>query len=226
MPTSILALQILLILLPGFAAAYVVQMFAIRGPQTDFDKVVESCLYSFLIYSIFALCNHGRLPFDLIPPKPPLTEVTIFWHRKALLLLVATTFIIALLAVLYINHDGNRLFRKLKLTERTSRRSVWNDIFQGEASTSQIVQIELDGNRSLIGVLTYYSDAAEDGSVFVEQASWIDQDGKTTPVPGLGVLLTKSANIKSISLLDPPAESPSEETALPEHLPDQSNGSV
>jgi hypothetical protein len=213
MPTSILALQILLILLPGFAAAYIVQALAIRGQQTEFDKVIESCLYSFLIYSIFAICNHGHLPFDLAPSKPPLTEVTVLWHGKALLLLVALTFAIALLAVIFINHDDLRIFRRLKLTEKTSRRSVWNDIFQGEATTTQIVQIELDGNRSLIGVLTYYSDAAEDSSVFVEQASWIDQNGTLTPVPGLGVLLTKAANIKSISLLDPPQTDADEDLA-------------
>jgi hypothetical protein len=58
-----------------------------------------------------------------------------------------------------------------------------------------------------MGVLTYYSDAAEDCSLFVEQARWIAADGSIEIVPGLGVLLTKSSNIKSISFLDePPAE--------------------
>ena len=218
MPTSVIALQILLILLPGFAAAYMVQMLALRGPQTDFDKVIESCLYSVLIYGCFVMFTHGWLPFDLIAPTAPSTESTILWHRRALLGLGAITVVVALLAAVYVNYDGNRIFRKFKITERTARRSIWNDIFQGEASNNQLVQIELEGNRSLMGVLTYYSDAAEDGSVFVEQAQWIAADGSIEPVPGLGVLLTKAANIKSITFLDePPAEPlPAAADALPD----------
>jgi hypothetical protein len=45
MPTSIVALEILLILLPGFATAYIVQLLALRGKQTDFDKAIEAALY-------------------------------------------------------------------------------------------------------------------------------------------------------------------------------------
>jgi len=206
MPTSVIALQILLILLPGFAATYIVQMLALRGPQTDFDKVIESCLYSVLIYACFVFFTHGFLPFDILAAKAPATEATILWHRKALLGLGCITVIVALLAAVYVNYDGNRIFRRLKVTERTARRSIWNDIFQGEASNNQLVQVELEGNRSLMGVLTYYSDAAEDCSLFVEQARWIAADGTIEVVPGLGVLLTKSSNIKSISFLDEPPD--------------------
>ena len=219
MPTSVIALQILLILLPGFAAAYIVQMLAMRGPQTDFDKVIESCLYSVLIYACFILFTHGFLPFDIIAPKPPATESTILWHRRALLGLAGITLVVALLAALYVNFDGNRIFRKFKITERTARRSIWNDIFQGEASNSQLVQIELDNNRSVMGVVTYYSDAAEDCSLFLEQARWIASDGKVEPVRGLGVLLTKNANIRSITFLDEAPE-------VPDAPADDANGGV
>jgi hypothetical protein len=54
------------------------------------------------------------------------------------------------------------------------------------------VQIESADKRSLLGVLNYYSDAAEDCSIYLSQAS-----------SGPGILLTKNANIQSISLLDP-----------------------
>ncbi|MEI9980962.1 MAG: DUF6338 family protein [Edaphobacter sp.] len=202
MPTSVIALQILLILLPGFAAAYIVQVLALRGPQTDFDKVIEACLYSFLIYSAFVVLTHGALPFELAPPHSPVTETTVIWHPKKLLGLAAITLAFSLAGVAYINLDGNWLFRKLKLTERTTRRSVWNDIFQEEAKAIQVVQVELTDGRSILGLLTYYSDTSEDCSVYIEQASWVGEDGKAIPIPGPGILLTKNANIQSISLLD------------------------
>ncbi len=202
MPTSVIALQILLILLPGFAAAYIVQMLALRGPQTDFDKLIEACLYSFLIYSAFVVLTHGALPFELALPHPPATETTVIWHPKKLLGLAAITLAFSLAGVAYINLDGNWLFRKLKLTERTTRRSIWNDIFQEEAKTIQVVQVELTDGRSILGLLTYYSDTSEDCSVYIEQASWVGEDGEAIPIPGPGILLTKNANIQSISLLD------------------------
>jgi hypothetical protein len=202
MPASLIALQILLILLPGFSAAYIVQMLALRPTQTDFDKAVEACLYSFLIYSAFVLFNHGVLPFELVPPKPPLTDATVVWHPRDLLRLAAITFGFALAGAVYINRDGNWIFRKLKITERTTRRSIWNDIFEKEASKVQVVQVELADGRSILGLLTYYSDSADDCSVYVEQAAWVDSEGEQTPIPGPGILLTKNATIKSISLLD------------------------
>src|SRR6266702_2750013 len=202
MPASLIALQILLILLPGFAAAYILQLLALRGPQTDFDKAVEACLYSLLIYAVFVLFAHGALPFDLVPPKPPATDATLVWHPNRLLGLAAITLVFSLLGVAYTHLDGNWIFRKLKLTERTTRRSIWNDIFQREAKAIQVVQVELADGRSILGVLTYYSDAADDCSVYIEQAIWVDAVGAKTPIPGPGILLTKNATIKSISLLD------------------------
>ncbi len=109
MPTSGIALQILLILLPGFAAAYIVQLLALRGPQTDFDKVIEACLYSFLIYSAFVVLTHGALPFEWASPHPPVTETTVIWHPKKLLGLAAITLAFSLAGVAYINLDGNWL---------------------------------------------------------------------------------------------------------------------
>jgi hypothetical protein len=204
MPTSLVGLQVLLILLPGFAAAYIVQLLALRGAQTDFDKAVEACLYSLLIYSVFILFTHGALPFEVVAPKPPATEDNVVWHPRMLWMLAGITVVFACGMTAYINLDGNRLFRWMRLTERTARRSIWTDVFQSEAKAQQIVQVELDG-RSVQGVLAYYSDEAKDCSLYLEQASGVTEDGDAIPIPGPGILLTKSAGIKSISFLDPPA---------------------
>jgi hypothetical protein len=211
MPTSLLALQVLLILLPGFAAAYLVQMLAVRGPQTDFDKVIEASLYSVLIYGGYSALTRGRLPFLLIGANT--ATPTINWYPKSLLILLCVTLLVAGAAVLYINRDGNQLLRRSKITTRTTRRSVWNDIFEGQAGDNQVVQVELDGNRSLIGILSYWSDTADENSIYVEQARWVSADGSEIPVPGPGVLLTRESKIKSISLLDDPEPVTGEEMA-------------
>ncbi|HEY6444879.1 MAG TPA: DUF6338 family protein [Acidobacteriaceae bacterium] len=228
MPTSLVALEIFLILLPGFAAAYVVQQLATRRTQSDLERVIEALLFSFIIYVCFAAANHGRLPFNL--QKQSVTETepggafptgnsaaapaetsadqddagqTIVWNAGSLGLLAGITFVFAILAILYINHDGNRLFRRLHLTERTTRSSIWTDIFESEAGREQIVQVELPGNRSVLGVLLYYSDDPDENSLFIAKAAWVTSEGEQIPIPGQGILLTKQSGILSISLLSP-----------------------
>jgi Family of unknown function (DUF6338) len=228
-PTSLVALEIFLILLPGFAAAYVVQQLATRSTQSDLERVIEALLFSFVIYVCFAAANRGRLPFtvqkqraapmasgsEATPPGSNATAAakmpadqddsgqTIVWSPRDLGLLAGITFAFAVLAVLYINHDGNRLFRRLRLTERTTRSSIWTDIFESEAGREQIVQVELPGNRSVLGVLLYYSDDPDENSLFIAKASWVTADGDQIPIPGQGILLTKQSGILSISLLAP-----------------------
>jgi hypothetical protein len=195
-----------MILLPGFAAAYVVQMLALRHSQTDFDKVIEACLYSFLIYASFVVLAGGALPFEVVPAHLPTTEATIRWLPRRLAGLAAITAVFSVLGVLYINLDGNLVFRKLRITERTTRRAIWNDILEKEVQPTQIVQVELSDGRSILGLLIYYSDSADDCSLYIGQASWVGPGAEVTPIPGPGILITRNAAIQSISLLDPPAD--------------------
>lgn len=215
MPTSVLALQVLLILLPGFAAAYVVQLLVTRRPLTDLERVIEALLYSFVIYVAYMPLNGGRLPFHII--KDPVgKEDTVLWEPGNLAVLAATAFVLSMAVTAYYRFDGNRIFRLFdsesvlvsrrlkwfKLTERTTRNSIWNDILETEYVAGQFVQVELSDGRSLLGVVHYYSDAAEDGSLYLAEASWLTADGEPVPIPGAGILLTKASAIQSISLLD------------------------
>jgi hypothetical protein len=201
-PTSLVALAIFLILLPGFAAAYVVQQLATRRIQSDLERVIEALLFSFLIYVCFVAVNHGELPFSVRKGYGD-TGDTIVWDPRHLGILAAITFAFAILAVVYINRDWNRLFRRLHLTERTTRNSIWTDVFESEAGEEQVIQVELSGGRSVLGVLLYYSDDPDENSLFIARAAWISPDGEKIPIPGQGILLTKESGIRSISLLAP-----------------------
>ena len=51
MPSSLVALQIFMILLPGFASAYIVQFLVTRRSQTDLERVTEALLYGNYIFN-------------------------------------------------------------------------------------------------------------------------------------------------------------------------------
>jgi hypothetical protein len=65
MPGTLLALQVFLILLPGFSAAYVVQALATRRTQSDLERVIEALVFSFVIYVCYMPLNGGKLPFHI-----------------------------------------------------------------------------------------------------------------------------------------------------------------
>jgi hypothetical protein len=212
MPGTLLALQVFLILLPGFSAAYVVQALATRRTQSDLERVIEAIVFSFIIYVCYVPLNRGKLPFHISHDPSGKGDDSVLWEPAQLAWLAAVTFVFALVSVAYIRFDGNRLFHWIKLTERTTRNSIWNDVFESEAIDGQPLQVELADGRSVLGSLLYYSDVAEDASIYLTQASWVDADNKTVPIPGSGILLTKSSGIRSVSLLNPETESLDEKT--------------
>jgi hypothetical protein len=64
MPGTIEALGILLLLLPGFSCAYLVQRLTVRPRQTELDKVVEALLFSFILYLIASPFYNYSLPLS------------------------------------------------------------------------------------------------------------------------------------------------------------------
>ena len=203
MPATLLTLQIFLILLPGFSAAYVVQALATRRTQSDLERIVEALVFSFVIYVCYIPLNHGKLPVHIESDPAGKGNDTILWEPGQLAWLAAVSLGFTLAAVVYARFDGNRFFRAVGLTERTTRNSIWNDILEREAIDNQPVQVELADGRNILGVLLYYSDASEDGSLYLTQASWVDAGGLTVTIPGPGILLTKNSGIRCVSLLDP-----------------------
>lgn len=201
-----------LILIPGFAAAYLVQALASRRTQSDLERVIEAFVFSFVIYVCYVPLNAGKLPFHIQNDPAAKGSDTVVWEPTQLTWLALVTVVFSFTAVAYIRFDANRLFRLIGLTERTTRNSIWNDIFESEADRGQPIQAELGDGRFVIGSLQYYSDVAEDASIYLTDASWVDADGDTIPIPGPGILLTKGSGIRSISLLDPaPVTTPQDE---------------
>jgi hypothetical protein len=106
------------------------------------------------------------------------------------------------------NDLSGRLFRKLRLTQRTTRSSVWSDAFHDRGG---VLQVELGDGRRVLGWLRYYSDEPQDSSLFLERANWVNEDLTLTPVDGPGILITKDLGINWIEFLDSRTEEPPKE---------------
>jgi di/tricarboxylate transporter len=132
MPDKLEALGVLLVLLPGFCSAYVIQQLCVRRKQTELDKVVEALLFSFFLFLVTLPFFGYVLPVSWHPvPAKDGTAYTIAFNARYLW----TLFLLAIAAgaayAVNINHDlALQIFRRIGFTERTARYSIWNDVFQ------------------------------------------------------------------------------------------------
>jgi hypothetical protein len=203
MPGTTEALGVLLLLLPGFSCAYIVQRLAVRPKQTEIDKAIEALLFSFFLYLIVSPFFSYSLPLSWQKKTVEgIEQYTFQLNWPYLAILAALALATGILYSANLNHDWLLwLLRKWRITQRTARNSIWNDAFQDIPSSFVLVQLSRD--RSIIGYLRYYSDEPEDASLFLEDAAWIvDEEGTQSPIDGPGILLTKQAGIESVSFLN------------------------
>ena len=122
MPDKAEALGVLLVLLPGFACAYLVQFLAVRRKQTELDKVVEALLFSLVLYVATLPLFGNRLPiswetFDKNHPNN--YQILIDW--KQLTVLACAALLLAVIYAANINRDWLMgIFRWMGVTERTA----------------------------------------------------------------------------------------------------------
>ena len=203
MPGKIQAIGIFLILPPGFSCAFMVQRIAVRAKQTELDKVIEALLLSFILYLGTSPFFHYSLPLSwTAKDQQHFTTYAFELNWAYIFALFISAVVLALLYGANINHDWLlKLLRKCKITERTARSSIWNDAFQDIKGT--YVLVNLADGRSVLGYLRYYSDEQEDASIFLEDATWVTENGDQEAINGPGILLTKEAAIQSVAFLNP-----------------------
>lgn len=203
MPEKMEALGVLLVLLPGFACAYIVQSPAVRRRQTELDKVVEALLLSLVLYVIVLPFFGSILPisWQSSASRPDVYQILVDYSHLAALAGLSVLF--ALLYAANINHDWlMKVFRWMRITERTARSTIWNDAFQ---EIGGFVRVGISDGRCLVGWVRDYSDDAVDPSLFLEKAAWIvkHEDGTETEmtIEDPGILLTKEMAIEYVIFL-------------------------
>jgi len=208
MPATVAALGVMLFLLPGFLAAYLVQSLCERRKQSDLDKVVEALIFSLVSYVVSAWLIGTGLPLSwqaqAVASGPAHYQITNVEPGKLSVLLIVPT-VLGLVVSLAINNDLVRFLRSIRIgrfhvTDRTTRSSIWNDVLKDVAG---VALLELAVGRSVIGWVKYYSDDADDASIFLEKAAWVDAESDSLEeIQGAGILVTKSAGIRTVMFLD------------------------
>ncbi len=200
-PTTFQGIQILLVLLPGFFTARIVAALTVRPNQTDLDKLIEALFYSFFVYFIcVAFIRVNPLVIDVkASAKSAILDINV----DSLRTFVSWAFVVAGslgLAISYLSTNDllTGLLRAIKVTKRSSRISVWSDVFH---DLDEFVLVEFTDGRRVRGWPRMFSDTPEEGSLFLEKASWILDDETVVEIHGAGMLITKSLGIQRVSFI-------------------------
>jgi hypothetical protein len=214
MPSSFEALGVLLILLPGFSCSYIAQALTTRARRTELDKIIEALVFSCVLYGITIPFFGATLPVSWRIESPSLYTVQL--HQAHLITLVALAIGGAILYSACLEHDWLLIpFRKLHITEKTTRPSIWIDAFQDIAEDDCYLMVGISRGRTVLGYLSYYSDDPDESSIFLEDAAWLKENGDQQPIDGPGILLTKQSGIEYVAFLYPAEEEEESENSEP-----------
>ncbi|MEQ1833403.1 MAG: DUF6338 family protein [Candidatus Eisenbacteria bacterium] len=193
-------------LLPGFFSVCVRDFFLPPRRVDAFGRVFEVVAFALANYVLagtgLVLLVWARGGFRPVLPWPgPLMSPT--WGLTAamfLYLLGSTAFMLGLVSGWVCGTDLHyRAARWLRLTARTGRDDVWQDVFADVSGAWHLVHFA-DGRR-LLGIARYFSDTGERPSIYLARAAWVGEDGGVVPVVGDGVLVAEAARIQCIEFI-------------------------
>ncbi|HPI13626.1 MAG TPA: DUF6338 family protein [Spirochaetota bacterium] len=188
-------LQILIFLIPGFISAAILNALIVRNEKKEFAHIVEALMFTMIIYTIYSLMDM-RIP--VIPGEDQSIEIE---GVSFLVLLVLSVALPTVFAYALHNDVIMQAARKLKITKKTSRDSVWNDAFN-EYTTWITIHFK-DGSR-ITGYPRFFSDKMDQSCFYLQRPAWVTQKkGKDINVPlnVEGILITPQMPIEYIYFL-------------------------
>ena len=177
-------------------------MMSAKTQQTELERIIEALIFSFFTYVCYVTLFGASLPFDWYSITVGGSQhYSVSVYRWRLLSLAGIAIVLGFAWGYVKGYDLLlKRLRKWKLTQRSSRESVWTDVFMNFGGT---VQVGLGDGRSVIGWLKQYAESGDERTLFLERATWVGDDTDPVDVPGDGLLLlTEKSEIKYVMFLD------------------------
>ncbi len=201
MITSFQVLQILIYLVPGLIAEkMVISLTEPVKSQSDISKIINALIFSVLIYVLVYICAND---FPIIIKLNNNQFSKIEYKAIPIVLTISFTFLLPVLISILKKYDLHmKLMRIIKITNNTSRRSVWSDIF---LNVNSYITINFIDGRRLQGLPTQYSNDPDEPFIYIKKPTWIitDDEGKINELQIDkidGILITPEMKIESIEI--------------------------
>lgn len=192
------ALNILFLLIPGFISEKILDVLITRKKVDQLSKFVEALIFSFLIYALTAITYKWQ-PLVQINYSGENIKYNLSTNYEIIIITLLFSILLPFIFGALIHNDlHTKLFRFLRITDKTSRISVWQDVFLNEKKN---LVITLNDNRRIFGWPMYYSHEKENSHIYLYDPAWIDDDGNYIDCNTHGILI-KNEDIRFIEFLN------------------------
>ena len=187
-------IPILIFLLPGFLTVKMLELWVITKPKDVFDRIVQAFVFTFVNLLCFAFIRGlleklFQIQFNHVQ----------FFAIKNLLLMVFCAVAIALATSFEMKNEYFlTLLRKCKITKKTYKPCTWVETFE---HVEKYVVVHLNDGRRIYGWPSFYSDDPNERAIFLEDASWMDDQNKLINNPLISILLDENSGIQFVEFI-------------------------
>ena len=157
-------LTIFIFLIPGFVSTLIINTIIVRKEKDNLSKIIEALVFSFIIYVIMSMVNGER---SVLISSEQINSKTVYAvsYNSSVIIPVAILSLMLpiLLGFLSTTDIHMKLLRKLKITNKTARETVWLDVFTEQ---KRYVIVNLSDGRRIFGWPMYYSNNPEEGCLY------------------------------------------------------------
>jgi hypothetical protein len=206
MPSSLLAFNLLLFLLPGFVTLKVREALTVVAKLSDLSRAVDALLFSLYNYAVYftlaRLFGLKQVAFLGVKADERGADLQLVApNLAAIFLMIGVAVVMGVFIGVGTERDWfHRLKRGLRLTNRQARIDLWAEAFY--QSRGRWVLVHLEDGRKIIGWPYLYSDEPDRRQLCLKDARVREADGGEYDVAGPWILLTEASKVKLIEFLE------------------------
>lgn len=181
-------------LLPGFLAAWVFYGLTSHPKPSQFERVVQALVFTFIIQALVPLCRWVLEQVGQVLPIRP-------WDTTAdglTSLVLAITF--GCVLAYFTNKDSiHGRLRRFGFTTRTSHPSEWYCVLSEKVT---FVILHLQDGRRLYGWPKEWPVVPDVGQFYIMLPSWIRDDGTSIELPQLDGILVNAKDVRWVEFVE------------------------
>lgn len=184
------AVKLLTYLLPGFMAAWLFYGLTSHPKPSQFERVVQALILTFAIQVLM-------LPVRSVATAMGRVAVVGTWTTSSTLV---ASFVLAIAVGAALAYFTNKdwlhsRLRTLGFTSKTSHPSEWYCVFDRQRS---YVIVQLRDGRRLYGWPKEWSNTPEEGQLYIQMPTWLNEDRESIDLPQLDGILIHSKDVQWI----------------------------
>ena len=187
-------IPILIFLLPGFLTGKMLDLLVVAKPKDVFDRIVQAFVFTFINLLCFSVVRWLLEKFS-----GHQFDHEQFFTVGNLLITIFCAVGIALICSYEVRNEWLiNWLREKKITKKGYKPSTWLETFE---HVEKYVVVHLNDGRRVYGWPTYYSDEPEERAIYLEDASWLDDQNNLINNPPISIFLDEKTGIQFIEFL-------------------------